>query len=91
MREVETVARGHAFGSQLTRRRIERLLRNPAIVRNRLKVESAVSNARRVLDLQNGIGSFDAYVWQFVGGAEPPASTLKTAHFRSGRSFEGLT
>ena len=55
--------------ARFDRRRIERLLTNPAIVRNRLKVESAVSNARRVLDVQNDIGTFDAYVWQFVGGA----------------------
>jgi DNA-3-methyladenine glycosylase I len=54
--------------ARFDRRRIERLLRNPAIVRNRLKVESAVSNARRVLDVQNDMGSFGAYVWQFVGG-----------------------
>jgi DNA-3-methyladenine glycosylase I len=70
------------------RRRIERLLRNPAIVRNRLKVESAVSNARRVLEVQNDIGSFDAYVWQFVGSApivgrwktlrEIPAETVES-------------
>ena len=55
--------------ARFDRRRIERLLRNPAIVRNRLKVESAVSNARQVLAVQKDMGSFDAYVWQFVGGA----------------------
>ena len=49
-------------------RKIEALLRNPAIVRNRLKVESAVNNARRMLDVQGEFGSFDAYVWQFVDG-----------------------
>jgi DNA-3-methyladenine glycosylase I len=63
--------------ARFDRRRIERLLRNPAIVRNRLKVESAVNNARRVLDVQNDIGSFDAYIWQFVGGA-PIVSRWKT-------------
>ena len=54
--------------ARFDRRRIERLLLNPAIVRNRLKVESAVNNARRVLDVQNDISSFDAYVWRFVKG-----------------------
>lgn len=49
--------------------RVERLLGDPGIVRNRLKVESTVSNARAVLKVQKEFGSFDAYVWQFVGGA----------------------
>ena len=48
---------------------VERLLADPGIVRNRLKVESAVSNARRVLEVRDELGSLDAYVWQFVGGA----------------------
>ena len=47
---------------------VERLLADPGIVRNRLKVESAVSNARRVLEVRDELGSLDAYVWQFVGG-----------------------
>jgi len=49
-------------------RKIERLLRDPTIVRNRLKIESAVNNARRMLEVQGGFGSFDAYIWQFVEG-----------------------
>ena len=49
-------------------RKVERLLRDPGIVRNRLKVESTVSNAKRVLEVQQQLGSFDAYVWEFVGG-----------------------
>ena len=48
--------------------RVERLLRNPGIVRNRLKVESAVANARAFLAVQAEFGSFAAYAWQFVGG-----------------------
>jgi DNA-3-methyladenine glycosylase I len=54
--------------ARYTTRRVERLLGNPAIVRNRLKVESAVTNARAVLELQDQAGSFDAYVWGFVDG-----------------------
>jgi DNA-3-methyladenine glycosylase I len=46
-----------------------RLLRNPGIVRNRLKVRSAVTNARAFLEVQREFGSFDAYVWRSVGGA----------------------
>jgi DNA-3-methyladenine glycosylase I len=49
-------------------RKIEALLSDPAIVRNRLKVESAVNNARRILELQAEFGSFGAYIWQFVDG-----------------------
>jgi DNA-3-methyladenine glycosylase I len=49
-------------------RKVEALLRDPSIVRNRLKVESAINNARRILDVQHELGTFDAYIWQFVGG-----------------------
>ena len=48
--------------------RIEKLLLDPGIVRNRLKVKSTVSNARAFLDVQAVSGSFDSYVWQFVDG-----------------------
>lgn len=48
--------------------RVERLLADPGIVRNRLKVESAIGNARAFLEVQREFGSFDAYVWGFVGG-----------------------
>jgi DNA-3-methyladenine glycosylase I len=48
---------------------VERLLGDPGIVRNRLKVESTVENARRFLEAREEHGSFAAYVWQFVDGA----------------------
>jgi len=48
--------------------RIERLLADPGIVRNRLKIQSAVTNAKAFLAVQQQSGSFDAYVWGFVGG-----------------------
>ena len=48
--------------------RIATLLNNPRIVRNRLKIESTVSNARAFLAVQKEFGSFDRYVWSFVGG-----------------------
>jgi len=47
---------------------VERLLQDPAIVRNRLKVESTVANAARVLEVQAELSSFDAYLWSFVDG-----------------------
>ena len=48
--------------------RIERVIEDPGIVRNRLKVESAVGNARAFLTVQRECGSFDTYLWRFVGG-----------------------
>ncbi|HWA12346.1 MAG TPA: DNA-3-methyladenine glycosylase I [Burkholderiales bacterium] len=48
--------------------RIAKLLLDPGIVRNRLKVESTVSNARAFLEVQAEFGSFDAWLWAFVGG-----------------------
>jgi len=54
--------------ARFTKRKVESLLKNPAIIRNRLKVQSAVTNARAFLDVQEEYGSFDAYVWQFVDG-----------------------
>jgi DNA-3-methyladenine glycosylase I len=51
-----------------TPKRIARLLENPGIVRNRLKIQSAVGNAKAFLAVQDEFGSFDAYVWRFVGG-----------------------
>ena len=54
--------------ARFTEKRIERLLANPGIIRNRLKVEAAVRNARCCLETQSEFGSFDAYVWDFVGG-----------------------
>jgi DNA-3-methyladenine glycosylase I len=47
---------------------VERLLADPGIVRNRLKIESAVANARALLEVQEARGSFSAYQWDFVGG-----------------------
>lgn len=54
--------------ARFTKKRVERLLENPAIVRNRLKVESAVNNARAFLALQEEFGSFCDYIWGFVDG-----------------------
>jgi DNA-3-methyladenine glycosylase I len=48
--------------------KIERLLADPGIIRNRLKVTAAVTNARYFLDVQEEFGTFDKYIWGFVGG-----------------------
>jgi DNA-3-methyladenine glycosylase I len=54
--------------ARFTPARIEKLLANPGIVRNRLKIHSTVRNAAAFLSIQKEFGSFDAYIWQFVGG-----------------------
>src|SRR5256884_957718 len=49
--------------------RIKKLLQNEGLIRNRLKMAAAVRNARAFLDVQKELGSFDAYIWRFTGGA----------------------
>jgi DNA-3-methyladenine glycosylase I len=86
--------------------RIERLMQNQGIVRNRLKIGSAVRNARAFLAIQDEFGSFDAYVWKFVGNVPringrrrlrdvPPrtaeSDALSRDLLRRGFSFVGST
>jgi DNA-3-methyladenine glycosylase I len=95
-------ARVAKFGS----RQISRLLENPEIVRNRLKVESAVRNAKAVLEIQRDSGSLDAFLWEFVEGRpivnrwktmkQVPASTeqsetMSRALKKRGMNFVGPT
>lgn len=49
-------------------KKIEDILKNSGIIRNRLKVESAVNNAQRFIEVREEFGTFDAYIWQFIGG-----------------------
>ena len=79
--DVEKVAR---FDKQ----KIQQLLQNPDIIRNKLKVRAAVSNAQHFIEIQEEVGSFDEYIWSFVGGSpiqnswesmqEVPATTKKS-------------
>ena len=84
--------------------KIDELLANPGIVRNKLKINSVVINAKAVLAIQREFGSFDAYIWAFVGGkpienawkslAEAPTTTeisnkLSTALKKRGFKFIG--
>ena len=55
--------------ARYTPRRIERLMRDAGIVRNRMKIEATIRNAQAFLDLQEAEASFNAFVWGFVGGA----------------------
>jgi DNA-3-methyladenine glycosylase I len=54
--------------ARYNKRKITSLLNNSSIIRNRLKIESTINNARAILDIQNEFDSFDAYIWQFVNG-----------------------
>ncbi len=87
--------------ARFDRRKLERLLQNPGIVRNRLKVEAAKKNARAFLDVQREFGSFSAYVWAFVGGrpkknrwktlAEVPATTPESDAMSKGLKQRGFS
>ncbi len=54
--------------SRFDRRKVKALLKDPGIIRNRLKIESTISNAQAFLQVQKEFGSFDAYIWTFVNG-----------------------
>ena len=97
--DVERIARYDA-------RRVEKLLANPGIVRNRLKITSTLKNARAFLKVQEQFGSFARYQWQFIGGEPltnrhraasqvPPRTDLSDALSRElkkrGFSFVGST
>lgn len=58
-------------------REVERLLADPGIIRNRRKIEAVIQNARAFLEVQSALGTFDAYIWRFVGG-KPIVNSWKT-------------
>lgn len=92
--------------ARYTKAKIDKLVADPGIIRNRMKIESAVKNARALLAVQQEFGSFDKYCWQFVDG-EPrqnrwksprqiPAKTAESDKFskdlkQRGFSFVGST
>jgi DNA-3-methyladenine glycosylase I len=92
--------------ARYTKTRIQKLTADPSIIRNRLKIEAAVRNARAFLAIQDEFGSFDTYCWQFVDGRprrnrwkamrEIPATSRESDAFskdlkRRGFSFVGST
>jgi len=103
----------HAFSdfdpekvARYTEKRIEKLTRDPGIIRNRLKIEAAVRNAREFLAVQEEFGTFDAYCWRFVDGrpkvnrwklmrqipaTSPESDTLSKDLKSRGFSFVGST
>lgn len=58
-------------------RKVRTLLRDPGIIRNRLKIDAAIGNARAFLQLQEEFGSFDVYIWRFIGG-QPKQNAWKS-------------
>jgi DNA-3-methyladenine glycosylase I len=68
-------------------RKIQQLLRDPGIVRNKLKVASAVENAKAFLRVQKEFGSFDRYIWQFVDG-KPRVNSRKSMSQIPARTVE---
>lgn len=82
-------------------KRIEKLTLDSGIIRNRLKIQSAVKNAKAFLAIQKEFGSFDAYAWQFVGGRpkrnrwksvrEIPATSPESDSFSKDLNRRGLT
>ncbi len=63
--------------ARYSEKKVEKLLGNPGIIRNRQKVNAAVNNARRFLEVQEEFGSFDAFIWRFVDG-KPILNKIKT-------------
>lgn len=82
-------------------RKIRELLANEGIVRNKLKIKATVQNARAFLSIQKQFGSFDKYIWQFVGGVtlknkwktleEIPSQTKKSAAMSADLKKRGFT
>ncbi|MHC4205729.1 MAG: DNA-3-methyladenine glycosylase I [Planctomycetota bacterium] len=92
--------------ARYNKHKITSLLNNPGIVRNQLKVQSAVTNARVFLEIQAEFGSFDTYIWQFVNGTSirnhwkslkdipatsPESDDMSTALKKRGFKFVGST
>jgi DNA-3-methyladenine glycosylase I len=88
------------------KKKVEKLLSDPGIIRNRRKVEAAVSNAEAFLEVQDEFGSFDSYIWSFVGGrpirnkwkslsqipvTSPVAQTMSADLVKRGFKFVGPT
>jgi DNA-3-methyladenine glycosylase I len=76
-----------AIVARYGRRKIESLLANPGIIRNRAKVEAAVQNAQALLAVQEECGTFDRFIWSFIGG-NPRQNTWKSLSEVPGRTPE---
>jgi DNA-3-methyladenine glycosylase I len=70
--------------AKFTAKDVARLLKDPAIIRNRLKIEATINNAQRFMEVQKEFGSFSKYMWGFVGHNTAPdfAKDLKKREFK---------
>jgi DNA-3-methyladenine glycosylase I len=73
--------------ARFNQKRIEKLLLDPGIIRNRLKVEATINNAKKFLEVQAAYGSFSKYIWSFVGG-KPKINKIKKLSDYSATSQE---
>src|SRR5467141_18098 len=86
--------------ARYTQSRIQKLTADPSIIRNRMKIEAAVRNARAILAIQDEFGSFDAYCWRFVDGRprlnrrkatrEIPATSAESDAFSKNLKLRGF-
>ena len=73
--------------SRYGHKKVRELLGNPGIIRNRLKIDSAIRNAQAFLQVQKEFGSFDAYIWRFVGG-QPKQNVWRASQGVPARTVE---
>jgi DNA-3-methyladenine glycosylase I len=73
--------------ARMTPARVEKLMQDPGIIRNRAKIESTIGNAKAFLAVQREFGSFDAYVWRFVG-SKPIVNRPRTMHDVAAESIQ---
>jgi len=73
--------------ARFTKKSVERLLRDPGIVRNRLKVEASIKNAKEFLKVQEEYGSFSEFAWGFVGG-EPIVNSWRILRDIPAKTYE---
>jgi len=62
--------------------KVEKLMQDAGIIRNRAKIEATINNAKRFLEVQKEFGAFDTYIWSFVGGKSKQGSVKKLADYK---------
>lgn len=86
--------------ARFTEKDVERLLKNPGMIRNRMKIEAAINNAQRLLEVRDEFGSFERYIWSFVDGepidnrlhsfADMPSKTERSEAMSKGLKGRGF-
>lgn len=68
--------------SKFTSLKVEKLMQDAGIIRNRAKIEATINNAKRFLEVQKEFGTFDAYIWGFVGGKSKQGNVKKLSDYK---------